>query len=63
MSGMISDSRLDIQNRINIYYMFKNYAYSLKDENEKKIAKEKSDLLALTFPEYISSVLLENKWE
>ena len=54
MLAMAVDDSLDLNNRLGMYYLFVNYAYSLKNEDEKKAALAKVRLVAATFPDFLS---------
>lgn len=64
MEEMIQNEAIDIHNRIRIYYMHANYAYSTLDNEERLAIVEKNKELSNAFPEYMSKqLLLSHKWQ
>jgi hypothetical protein len=53
MLAMAVNDSLDLNNRLGMYYLFVNYAYSLKNEDEKKGTLAKVRLVAATFPDFL----------
>ncbi len=60
MLSIISDRDLDVYNRLLFYFLFRNYAYHLKDESIKKECNEKIALARNTLPAYVQKQLNGN---
>lgn len=49
----ISDTELDLFNRVILYFLFRNYVFHIADEKLKSTSQEKLDSAASTLPDYI----------
>lgn len=61
MAEAIADTSLDVYNRFMFYSLFKNYAYHIEDEMQKKAVAEIIDKAANTLPDYIVADIKSRK--